>query len=235
MDIADYYTKLSQASGSIMETVLSSDFPVGQTHQAIADLDVWRNILSPRPESQLLGHVNHELQTSMYALLCGMYRQSFASLRLCCELSMGLVYFSVNRLHFVEWQQGETDIKWSELLSADDGVLSKRYCKAFFPDLVEYSAAYQSIAKSLYRELSEFVHGNPQTWSSITPNLQYKQSIVTKWFEKFDILIDLAWFTLSLRFAKELKPDELFKIEEGLSSHLGHIEPIRDVLALRGE
>jgi hypothetical protein len=50
----------------------------------------------------------------------------------------------------------------------DGGVISARFASAFFPELKEVVPLYREIARSAYRELSEFVHGNHQTWE-LTP------------------------------------------------------------------
>ena len=78
-----------------------------------------------------------QLETSLYCLTIGLYRQAKTCLRLGLELSLGSILFSTNKLEYLEWKIGKQDIRWSKLIDVENGVLSQRFSTVFNPDLTE--------------------------------------------------------------------------------------------------
>lgn len=115
------------------------------------------------------------------------------------------------------------------MIDVDNGVLSKRYALAFFPGLQDNVHIYNSMSTTLYRELSEFVHGNAFTWELTKENLSFNNDLHTDWLSKFDTASTIISFALCLRFLKEVSKDALKKIERPVLDKIGHIEQIRDV------
>lgn len=114
-----------------------------------------------------------------------MYRQSYSCLRLSFELILGSVHYSINRLEYLEWQQGKQDIKWHNLIDKVDGILSKRFTNAFNADLTEYVESFNERASTVYRSLSEFVHGNNETWTKSGLQLKYNETLIKDFFYFF--------------------------------------------------
>ena len=81
--------------------------------------------------------INSGLELGLFALVSGLYRQAYGSLRLAVELTAGVCWFSTHRLDLAEWQSGERDLIWKEITNDEEGVLSPRFRKAFFPELTE--------------------------------------------------------------------------------------------------
>jgi len=50
-------------------------------------------------------------------------------------MGLAAIYFSANKMELHEWLDGRMDIKWSKLVDEENGVLSKRFAKAFFNDM----------------------------------------------------------------------------------------------------
>src|SRR5579872_7226888 len=162
-----FYLALNGAAHTAIGQATADPSQLGRAHQQIDELNRWREALEPRPEGIGLQHAISEVTVGMFLLASGLYRPAFMSLRLFLELSLASVHFSVNRLDLAEWLQGNRDVNWASLIDAEQGVLSSRYTAAFFPELRDSVRAYNSIGSKIYRELSEFVHGNHHTWGNV--------------------------------------------------------------------
>jgi hypothetical protein len=130
--------------------------------------------------------------------------------------------------HF-EWLQGKADIKWSKLIDPYDGVLSKRFCLAFFPELSDLIEPYNELATITYRSLSEFVHGNSETWAKSGIVLKYNNALKQEYFSLFKTTGELILITLSCRYLKSINSDNFDSIEF-ITTELNHIAPIRELL-----
>ncbi|MCC5641903.1 hypothetical protein LC607_02775 [Nostoc sp. CHAB 5824] len=115
MDLQQYYQNIFDSSNKVMEESLQKENELAKIHEFVDDLLKWLIILQPRPESNVLEYVAAELQLSAFSLVSGLYRQAFTSLRLSLELSLGVVFFSANRLELAEWMGGNYDLVWSQL------------------------------------------------------------------------------------------------------------------------
>lgn len=232
--VQDYYLGLHKASEQVVLESTSNQESLGKVHQFIQDLHLWSQVLEPKSESRILAHVRNELQFSVLSLVYGLYRQAFGSLRLAFELTLAACYFSAYRLNLAEWERGEKgngDVKWSVLIHDGEGVLSARFAKAFFPSLQETAKEYRAIAELVYREMSEFVHGNASTWKLTPEDVRYDKALFEAWMEKFSTASRVMVLSLSLRFLKELGNEGRNLVEHPVLEHLGHIGPIRAYVA----
>ena len=227
-DLKDYYGRLLSASQVVLEEASVDAELLGKANQTIDDFKVWLEILTPRPEAVVLGHALTESSIALYSLVSGLYRPAFGSLRLFLELALGAIHFSVNRLELAEWLGGNYDIKWATLSDPDGGVLSHCFAKAFFPELDGHVTRYARMASVLYRELSEFVHGNHHTWGLTQDRIFFNKGLHEMWFKEFDTAALIVSFCMCLRFLRELDTTMLPKVEDSVLGHLGHIDPIRD-------
>jgi hypothetical protein len=161
----------------------------------------------------------------------GMYRQSFSSIRLAFEMGLSVVYFSVNKLEHIEWRKGYNDIKWSKLIDEENGVLSKRYSKAFFEKLSDDITTYNSIAKDVYREMSEYVHGNYDTWNKSGLELKYNEELKNDYFKVFTKMSKVLLFVLCCRYLKSIDKNKLDELSTFLFEEMNDIEEIRNYLS----
>jgi hypothetical protein len=161
---ADFYLALNDAARTSIEQSTDDPTGLGSAQDRVDDLSRWRALLAERPDSVVFWHALNEVTVGLFLLASGLYRPAFVSLRLFLELSLASVHFSTNRLELAEWLGGVRDVHWASLSDSEQGVLSPRYAKAFFPELSESVLIYNAIGRKIYRELSEFVHGNHHTW-----------------------------------------------------------------------
>lgn len=228
---ATYYLGLHDSVRTAIEQATSDPTEFGPAQQRIHEMNHWRELLLARPDTIVLQHAINEVTVGLFLLVAGLYRPAFVSLRLFLELSLASVHFSVNRLELAEWLNGTHDVKWSSLIDQDSGVLSIRYADAFFPDLRISVRNYNAIGSKVYRELSEFVHGNQHTWGGTTDQIVFNKELQSLWFSHFSAASTTVTYALSLRFLKDLKKEDVIAIAESVNDCLGHIEPIRDFIA----
>uniref|UniRef100_A0A0C1RE98 Uncharacterized protein n=3 Tax=Nostocales TaxID=1161 RepID=A0A0C1RE98_9CYAN len=233
MDLYQYYQEIFDSSNITMNESLKKADELAKVHAFVDDLLTWYDVLKPREEAVILTYAAGELQLSTLSLVAGLYRQSFTSLRLALELSLSTIFFSTNELDFREWRNGERDIYWQQLVCTDSntqGIFSSRWAKGFFPELIDFVKEYNKIAKDVYRDLSEFVHGNAYTWEVNKAHIVFNDALFKKWLNNFFNLSQVISFALCLRFMKSLDSQKLHRLESHLLESLGHIEEIRRIL-----
>jgi hypothetical protein len=227
-----YYRQLYSSCGD----VLSQSFEFDEAglhavaHHFVQDLNRWYDVLKSRPESRLLLASVSEYQFALLAVVLGQYRQSFMSLRLSFELVLGAVHFSANELKLRQWMKGRQDLVWSAILDANSGIFSKPFISAFYEDLAVSGREYGAIAESVYRECSEYVHGNASTQSSEGEKVIFQREAFLAWHEKAKAIRLASSFALCARYVELLSPLERTPLEEVLLDNLGHLSPVRAIL-----
>jgi hypothetical protein len=148
-------------------------------------------------------------------------------LRLFLELSLSTVYFSGNELNYRVWKMNQNDINWNMLIEPNKGIFSKYFMKAFYEDLTEEALHHQVIAEKIYRECSEYVHGNANTHTKIPDNLEFMEEIFLDWHEKAKTVRQIVTFALCARYLKFLDKDSLTSLEPIINDELGYLDSIR--------
>ncbi|MFT5661258.1 MAG: hypothetical protein ACI9TV_001904 [Sulfurimonas sp.] len=230
MNITKYFSQLNKTSQEIFNTTMTDSINLGKTHSISSFIVEFSECLFEKEEKKMLRTVAIQLETATLNLSLGLYRQAFSSLRLAFEMGLGLIHFSINKLEHNEWLNGENDIKWAKLINEENGVLSKRFSKAFFYELEEIINEYNGKAKKVYREMSEYVHGNSDTWQKSGLSLKYNEELKNKYFELFKEVSEILLFVLNCRYLKSFDADKIDSISEFLIEDLGHITEIREFL-----
>jgi hypothetical protein len=200
------------------------------SHSFIKDLEQWYDGLSGRPESEILRAALCEYQFALLSLVQGHYRQAFMSLRLTMELLLGAVHFSGSELELRIWLKGDRDLVWAAIADESTGVFSKKFVDAFFEPLTEEALHYARIAGTVYRECSEYVHGNAATHSLLPGTITFSQSIFESWHQKARSMRLATSFALCCRYALLLDPPTRNKLEGVLLDNLGHLPEVRAML-----
>lgn len=131
---------------------------VARSHVFAGEIELWCKLLGGA-ERKLFQNAAHEYTLALLAVCQGQYRNAFKGLRLVMELCVQGVYLSANMVALKQWLSGERDTVWTFLVG-DEGPFGHAFCKAFFPDLASDAAQFRTICQTLYRELSECIHGN---------------------------------------------------------------------------
>lgn len=197
--------------------------------QILVDLSKCTDFLMSRYEGQLYELALRELQLSQLAVFGASYRQAFMGLRLALEHWFSGIKFSTNELSFRAWQLDEEDVSWSTLNDEINGVLSDRFTHIFWPQTEHRVATYRNLAKKLYRECSEYVHGNLKTHISLPKQLEYDKSTFLSWKEKLETLKLLFVYSFIIRFASILHGKGQEPYTQVALDTIGHLNEVREL------
>lgn len=225
----EYYRGLHSTCGEIIAASFKADVMdnIGRSHSFVTDLEIWTDVLSRRPEVAVLRAATTEYQYSLLSLVQGQYRYSYMALRLFLELSLASVCYSAHEFNFRRWDRGEEDIHWSSLIDTENGVLSKPFIRAFCEGLSEESSQYRTLGEKVYRECSEFVHGNSHTHDKLPMSISFNDEVFNDWHKRADSVRLVVSFALCARYINFLETDQLQKLEAVITDSVGHIAVIR--------
>jgi hypothetical protein len=231
LECKKYYTDLNEGCGKIIEISFIS--PAAEQyfrrHNFSSDLEKWIRLQSDRHEVEVLKSSLNEYQYSLLAVAQGRYRQSFMALRLSFELALASIYFSANEFDFRLWKQGVHDINWQKLINPDNGVLSRNFIKAFNPAMAEDAPQYRVIAEKVYRECSEYVHGNAHTYKNLSDKVEFIEDVFSDWCIKAENIALCIIFALSARYLLFSSKETRKKVEPIIMDILGHLDAIRNL------
>jgi hypothetical protein len=232
-DAEAYYLRLHATCGDVMKQSLANASASQHylNHSFINDFEKWADILANRPECVLLKAALREYQFALLAVLFGQYSQAFMALRLFLELALAAIFFSANELQLRVWARGERDINWHQLIDTDNGVLSKYFVQVFFSSVADDASHYRAIAQHLYRECSEYAHGNINTRFVLPENLEFVESEFADFQQKAKSACLVISFALTFRYWFDLSKDQRNELEPIILDQLGHVEAVRAVLA----
>ncbi len=233
LDCKGHYEQLHAKCGDVLaETFcIDTDNQHSKSHSKVLDLEEWISVLSSRPEADLLKAGVQEYQFALLAVVQGQYRQAFMALRFFMELTLSAVYFSSNELELRLWLRGERDIFWEPLVNNDSGIFSKRFVRAFCEPLVDESLHYGVIARKLYRECSEYVHGKAQLQKNLPDTIEFNHDIFVEWHEKAQSAFLIISFALCVRYLQFLDNSTRNKLETIIIDELGHIKAIQFIFS----
>ena len=203
---------------------------MARSHAFVADLALWVKRLDGRAEVVALQSALREYQFAIVALAFGQYRAAFAALRLSLEMSLATVQWSANERELREWQRGQRDTNWTTLIDSENGVLSKQFVRLFSESLADEAAGYRATAATLYRECSEFVHGNAETQAALPEQISFTEPTFESWHKRASSMRLVTSFVLAARYLSDLSRGDRSLLEPMLLDHLGHSVGIRVLL-----
>ncbi len=228
MDIKDYFSKLNAESQSVFSESLSKKENLGKLHHLSSCIYEFSSFVRDPQEKRILETVSAQLESSNYSLIIGLHRQAFSSMRLALEMGLAAIYFSASKLEMHEWLDGRMDIKWSRLIDEENGVLSKRFIKAFFSEVIDDVESYRNNAISVYRKLSEYVHGNNETWVNGSIKITYNDDLFDKYCKYYRVVTETILFSAVCRYSKLLDESERESLQF-LTEEFNHILKIREL------
>lgn len=249
MTIKEYYEDYKQRINSIIDTSLNEEELaniVALSFHFVDDYSVWLESIGNRPEAVMYKNAIKVYQDSFACMLLGQYQSAFMGLRYCFERTLCGVYLSANELELRTWLNGHRDTYWSELVGkegreaegdgmaeenyVDKGLFSTKYVNAFFPELKDEIRHFRRMAVSVYRECSEFVHGNPNALVKIPEHLNYKKELMELWCEKALVMKRVMSFVFALRYLPNLSDESKRKIADIIKDEFATIKPLNDML-----
>jgi hypothetical protein len=232
MTAEEYIKSVNTQIQGLFETSLAENKSILDLGVDVSkSLQIWLEVIPDSRYKILLSNGIQSLELSLISQTYCIYRNAFSLLRLSLEMLFGGIYFSTNLLDFIEWTNSSKDLNWSTINDPNNGVLSPRFYNAFFSELKESSDSYLTKSKLLYRDLSEYVHGNHHTWITESEALKIDKSEIEQFERCLKSFQEISNFTLSLRFLKEFTSDNLEQVEPIVLQSLNHIIPITQFLS----
>ena len=193
----------------------------------IDQLQAWDGILGNRPEATLYETAQAEYVAAILSVCQGRYRNAFKSLRLTLELYLQGIFLSVDELSLREWLGNSKDTNWGAIVNSDTGLFSARFTRAFFPELEDRRKNIETLARTLYRELSECIHGNVPQLVRFPKEIEFSEESFSVFLAKCDTLRLIVHFSLSMRYLSNINRDNASSLEGILVEELGYLTPIR--------
>ena len=129
-----------------------------------------------------------------------------------------------------EWLTSHSDTSWDAIVDGENGVFSKRFIRAFFPNVVDDASAFKQLSKTLYREMSECTHGNVPNKIPLPKTIEFDEPTFLLWHEKAETLRYIANFALTARYFLAIPTNAKVAIIPIATDRLGHLESIRTSL-----
>jgi hypothetical protein len=232
MPVKTHYTQLHAKCAEVLTESFEGPraAAMAKSHAFIADLALWIGETSSRPEAPVLQAALREYQFSLLALSFGQYRAAFSALRLSLELCFAAVQWSANERELREWKRGQRDTNWGSLVDSDNGILSKQFVRLFCEGLADEAAPYRASAGAVYRECSEYVHGNADTHRALPQQVSFDASAFDAWQQKASVVRLTTSFALTARYLADLDAAARTRLEGMILDHLGHSAGVRALL-----
>lgn len=228
MNIQDYFQRLNNDSQDVLARTMADKDSLGSLHHLSSCIYEFSGCIVDQQEKQILETVSAQLESATFNLILGLYRQAFSSLRLALEMGLAAIYFSTNKIELYEWLEGRMDIKWSKLVDENNGVLSNRFAMAFFREIAGDIEDYRNKAIFVYRTLSEYVHGNNETWSDSGIRLSYNKGLFDKYSDCYKTVCEVILFSATCRYVKFLDDSSIESISF-LPEELNQITAVRNI------
>ncbi|MFM5211227.1 hypothetical protein [Aeromonas hydrophila] len=222
----DHFTQLNDKLSSIIMESFSSDLNtrIVETFQLSEDMCVWRDILNEITDTSILVSAIQEFEFGLQAALSGQYRYAFTAQRYFLEQICRFIYLSTNELHLRHWKLGLRDISWSSLIDNENGIFSKVFIRAFFPEVEDEGEHMIAISGKLYRESSEFIHGNSSKIEILPKLISFDRALLEKWIDFMETSRFITQFLMFMRFSKDIDTTSRYKLENIAKEELGGIE-----------
>jgi hypothetical protein len=230
MNVAAHYRALHKRSEDALLEILGDEIALAAlttSHNYILDYDRLKLAISSRPEVDVLSAAVKEYQFALFALAKGQYRHAFIGIRLFFELMLSTVQFSAHEIDYRMWAKSAKDINWNALKDNSNGVLSVNFINAFNPSFSENAKQYLAIAETVYRECSEFVHGNAHTHTSLPKDISFHKETFLAWHQKAEAMRRVIVFTYAARYLGHIDDKKLHMIEPTILDVLGHLPAVQ--------
>lgn len=234
MDLIEHYRVLIRNTDTVMDMMVDTNGAseaLIASHNYLLDYDVLKMAIAERPESTVFDSAVKEYQFALFALVSGQYRHAFGGLRLFFELMLATVQFSAHEVDYRMWVKDAKDINWNSLKDPQSGVFSVNFIRAFNPEFSESAKQYSAIAETVYRECSEFVHGNAGTHAILPSDITFQKEAFFSWHEKATTMRLAIIFAFSARYLNYVTDKATIRMEPIITDILGNLPPVQAIFS----
>lgn len=212
--------------GEVIEKSYQSphDSKLAELFQFTEDLASWCEVLACHTDTTLLISALHEYELGFQAAVSGQYRFAFSANRYFIEQVCKFICLSSNEFHLRQWKGGYRDIPWNSIIDNDSGIFSVNFIRVFYSEIESEGKHILGLVLKLYRETSEFVHGNFLNIRVLPKNIDFDENLLKKWLDNMETAKFIVIFLLCMRFSKDLTKNDLNKLEDSIKDELCGIE-----------
>lgn len=193
------------------------------------DLNQWLFYCGEFKDFILVKEAQDEFIKSIFMCMQGFYKEAMMTLRQSLEHMLFAILLSTNDYNYRLWKRGKYDMSWAQIVDPGKGIFGKEYIRSYAMDIDDNrSIELLTIAKNIYRECSEYVHGNYEKLMLLTENMDYNEENVDRYIEEFESVRYLISISLLIRF-RELfdKEDILVNLESVLMDNIGMLPEVQ--------
>lgn len=233
MDVLEHYRALFKKSDSVLAEMVgaSGTEALITSHNYLLDYDAIKMAIAERPEAAVLDSAVKEYQFALFALVSGQYRHAFGGLRLFFELMLATVQFSAHEIDYRMWAKDSKDINWSSLKDSQNGVFATNFIRAFNPGFSDCGKQYLAIAEAVYRECSEFVHGNAGTHAILPSDIAFQKEAFFSWHDKAATMRMAIIFAFSARYLNHITKEATDRMEPIVTDAIGDLPAAQAIFA----
>lgn len=193
------------------------------------DLSIWLSCCGGFKEYKLVKAAQDECIKSILMCMQGLYKEAMMSLRQFLEHMLFALLLSTNDYNYRLWKRGKYDMSWSQIVDSEKGIFAKEYINSYASDIDDNrSIEFLTIAKNVYRECSEYVHGNYDKLELLTENIEYIEENVIRYVEIFESIKYIISISLLIRFREIFCNREvLIKLESVVMDNLGTLPEVQ--------
>ncbi|TYZ28971.1 hypothetical protein FZ041_06595 [Selenomonas caprae] len=178
-----------------------------------SDLQNWISYCGDLGDMILVQEAQNECIKSIYFCTEGFYKEAIIALRQYFEHLLFAIYLSTSDFNYRLWKKGKYDMSWKHITDKDSGIFSVKFIELYADDISsDISMELLNDCSGIYRECSEFVHGNYEKLDMLCEKLVYNQEsfqLYIKCFSRVKYIICMALF---IRFRSIL--DDANAVEE---------------------
>ena len=202
----------------------------------VDDLHKWVSYCDNLKNYILVEEAQTECINSIYMCAQGFYKEAMTTLRQFFEHMLFAILLSTNDYKYRLWQVGKYDMSWSQIVDDQNGIFGKQFISVYAENLDEVrSVELITIAKNVYRECSEYVHGNFEKLSSLPDNLLFDESAIDQYMDYFSSAQYLICMALFIRFRRIFNEHEtIAALESIITDNLGTLSEIQQLLSPEG-
>ena len=200
------------------------------------DLHKWVSYCDNLKDYILVKEAQTECINSIYMCAQGFYKEAITTMRQFFEHMLFAILLSTNDYRYKLWQIGQYDMSWTQIVDDQNGIFGKQFIRVYAEELDDIrSVELLTIAKNIYRECSEYVHGNFEKLNTLPENLLFDESAVERYIKYFVNIQYLICMALFIRFRHIFnKPETIVALESIISDNLGTLSEIQELFSSGG-
>lgn len=195
------------------------------------DLQTWISYCGNLGEMMLVKEAQNECVKSIYFCTEGFYKEAITTMRQYFEHLLFAIFLSTSDFNYRLWRKGKYDMSWGRITDKDSGVFSEKFIELYADDIdSDRSIGLLNACKNIYRECSEFVHGNYEKLDMLCEKLVYDSNnfqLYVKCFTSAQYIICMALF---IRFRYILNNSEtLNDLELIIRDNIGTLKEVQKI------